>query len=1108
MRNPRDRATGLTAALALLAACLATLEAIPPAARAADEFTNFESGQVRPVALTPSRDRLLAVNTPDGKLEVFSLDEAGNPTHEASVAVGLEPVAVAARTDAEAWVVNLLSDSVSIVDLSSSPPRVVRTLLVGDEPRDVVFAGPDRSRAFVTAAHRGQNRPGDPQLTTEGVGRADVWVFDTANLGAALGGTPLTILSHFGDTPRALAVSPDGTQVFAAVFHSGNRTTTLSEALVCNGGASAAPCTVFSSTMPGGLPAPNQNWQGIPGPETGLIVKFDPADSKWKDQLARDWTPGVRFTLPDYDVFRIDATATLPAQTGRWSGVGTILFGMAVNPANGKLYVTNTEAGNEVRFEGTGEFYGSSTVRSRLHRSRVTVIDGASVLPRELNKHIDYAQVPSPAGTAERSLATPTGIAVSADGTRTWVAAFGSAKVGWFDSAALESDAFVPSASKHVELSGGGPSGLVLDDARGRLYVLTRFDNAISVVDTASATEIAHLPIFNPEPVTIVEGRRFLYDARLTSSNGEASCSSCHVFGDLDDLAWDLGDPDGTFFNNPNPVEFNLNQDPDFHPIKGPMTTQSLRGMAGQGPMHWRGDRTAGNDPGGDPLDEKAAFEKFNPAFVGLLGRETELAPEQMAAFADFVLTIKYPPNPTRALDNILTPQQAAGRDVYMNVTTDIVRTCHGCHTLDPSRGFFGTDGDTSFEALTQMFKIPHMRNAYTKVGMFGMARLTGIDSGNNGSKGQQVRGFGFSHDGSIDTAFRFLSASVFRMPAGSPAGAFIPLPTETKQNLEAFVLAFDTDLAPVVGQQVTRTATADAAVDERIDLLARRAAVGECDLVVRVVIGSAERTGRRMSDGRFKLDRDQDGVLTIDQLRALSTAPGGEVTFTCASPGSGRRMGGDRDGDGWPDGVEIERGSDPADAASVPAPAPVAIRGTKLVLADDDRAPIDPSKRKITFKSAAYRGESSGVVVPAAMGTGDPTADSDSGGGATLRVYRADGSASATIPLPAALWTRGPGANPAYRYSDPKRTSGPIKSIDWRDGVLSLTGAGEQLMSLAGAPGGDVVVRLSSGLGFEVCASVAAKPSGATASTEKSDTTAKFIGMPNASTVACPAAP
>ncbi|MFM8410105.1 MAG: hypothetical protein ACKOCT_07490, partial [Alphaproteobacteria bacterium] len=388
------------------------------------------------------------------------------------------------------------------------------------------------------------------------------------------------------------------------------------------------------------------------------------------------------------------------------------------------------------------------------------------------------------------------------------------------------------------------------------------------------------------------------------------------------------------------------------------------------------------------------------------------------------------------------------------------------------------------------------------------MPRLNGIDAGNNGSKGQQVRGFGFSHDGSVDTLFRFLSASVFRMPAGSPAGSFVPLTTETKQNLEAFVLAFDTDLAPVVGQRVTRTATADAAVDERIDLLARRAAAGECDLVVRTVIDGAERTGRRLPDGRFKLDRDQDGVLSIDQLRARSTAAGGEVTFTCTPPGSGRRMGGDRDGDGWPDGVEVERGSDPANAASVPAPAPTSIRGTKLVLADDDRAPIDPSKRKITFNSAPSRSGESGVVVPAALGTGDPTADADSGGGATLRIYRADGSASVTIPLPAALWTRKPGPTPAYRYSDPRRASGPIKSIDWRDGVLSLTGAGAQLLSLAGAPGGDVVVRLSSGLGFEVCATVPAKPSGTSASTDKSDTTSKFIGLPNAPAVPCPAIP
>ena len=89
------------------------------------------------------------------------------------------------------------------------PPRVVRTLLVGDEPRDIVFAGPGGNRAFITTAHRGQNTPWrDGDYDVPGVGRADVWVFDATNLGTAMGGTPLTVVNLFGDRPRALAASP------------------------------------------------------------------------------------------------------------------------------------------------------------------------------------------------------------------------------------------------------------------------------------------------------------------------------------------------------------------------------------------------------------------------------------------------------------------------------------------------------------------------------------------------------------------------------------------------------------------------------------------------------------------------------------------------------------------------------------------------------------------------------------------------------------------------------------------------------------------------------------------------------------------------------------
>ncbi|MFP2906222.1 YncE family protein, partial [Pyxidicoccus sp. 3LFB2] len=315
-------------------------------------YTLFESGQVRPLALSPDGKLLFAVNTPDNRLEIFRVDSSGL-SHRGSVPVGLEPVAVAARTNDEVWVVNHLSDSVSVVriDAAGHSGLVTRTLLVGDEPRDIVFAGPGRKRAFITAAHRGQNAPFDPQLTTPGIGRADVWVFDSENLGTSLGGSPLTIIPLFGDTPRALAVTPDGSRVYAAVFHSGNRTTVLSEFLVPDGGEAM-----------GGGPGPNINFQGVQAPEVSVLLKYNGQD--WLDVLGRPWTDKVRLSLPDKDVFAISANANPPAPvpgpSGVYTGVGTILFNMAVNPVSGKVYVSNTEARNDLRFEGPGTFAGTT----------------------------------------------------------------------------------------------------------------------------------------------------------------------------------------------------------------------------------------------------------------------------------------------------------------------------------------------------------------------------------------------------------------------------------------------------------------------------------------------------------------------------------------------------------------------------------------------------------------------------------------------------------------------------------------------------------------------------------------------------------------------------
>ncbi len=900
-----------------------------PGARAA--FTTFESGQVRPLAMSPDGSKLFAVDTPDDRLEIFDVGGSGL-THSGTVPVGMEPVAVAARTNTEVWVVNHLSDSISIVDVGTVPPRVTGTLLVGDEPRDIVFAGAGGNRAFVTTAHRGQNSPIDPQLTTPGVGRADVWVFDATNLGTALGGTPLTILTLFGDTPRALAATPDGSTVYAAVFHSGNRTTTVSEGVVCNGGASAPPCTVAGVTYPGGLPAPNANLpQNITGPETGLIVKFD--GTHWVDQLGRNWDNAVRFTLPDKDVFSIDANATPPAETGTFTGVGTILFNMAVNPVSGRVYVSNGDAHNEVRFEGPGG--GGSTVRGHLHEARITVLDipgGGAVNPRHLNKQIDYSIVPSPAGTAAQSLATPLGMAVSSDGTTLYVAAFGSSKIGVFDTATLEDDTFVPDTANQIVVSGGGPSGLVLDEANQRLYALTRFDNGISVIDTAARAETNHLSLYNPEPASVIAGRPFLYDATLTSSNGEAACASCHIFADFDGLAWDLGNPDDTVLHNPNPFRVGPFINPDFHPLKGPMTTQSLRGMATNGPMHWRGDRTGGNDVGGNALDSSQAFMKFNAAFSSLLGNTGPLTTAQMQAFADFILQVTYPPNPIRALDNSLTADQQAGRSFFMSsVNSDTLQPCHGCHALDPVNGHFGTDGFSSFENEAQVFKIPHLRNAYQKVGMFGMPAVGPfLNAGNNGSQGDQVRGFGFLHDGSVDTIFRFHNASVFNQTAQNPGG--FQNDTQRRQ-VEQFVLAFDSNLAPIVNQQITLTSTNSAIVGPRIDLLIARAALGECDLTVKGVLAGLQRGWYRTAVALFQSDRASEPPVSDIVLRAQATTPGQELTYTCVPPGSGIRVGVDRDEDGYFDRDELDAGTDPANPASTPCSSAPSMTNPRLII-------------------------------------------------------------------------------------------------------------------------------------------------------------------------------
>lgn len=903
------------------------------------KFYHFESGQVRPLAMSEDGRYVFAVNTPDNRLEIFKAQKNAL-TPVASVPVGMEPVALAVNHKNEVWVVNHLSDSVSVVDVSRPMyPIVKETILVGDEPRDIVFAGTGRRRAFITTARRGQNSPIDPKLTTPGVGRALVWVFDADDdAGEGMSRSPLTVVTLFADTPRALAVSPDKKYVYAAGFHSGNQTT-IATALV----------NPFFSPPP-----PFTNFEGNFQPPGGLIVKYD--GQHWRDELNRELDYAVFFDLPDHDVFVIDADAQAPAQLpgrqGVYSGVGTVIYGMTVNPVTGKLYAMNTEALNEQRFEGPGEFAGHS-VRGRHNLNRISVLFDGQVAARHLNKHIDYSTCCAPAPNAESvlSVALPMPGGISSDGSKLYVPFMGSSKVAVYDTGELENDTFMPRRRDQIKLGGGGPTGLILDESRGQFYVMTRFDNAIRVVSLGAHREVGAVSMFSPEPRAIVKGRRHLYDA-TRSAKGDSSCASCHTFGDQDSLAWDLGNPDARDEANHNPFTvstFNIlpfPPDPTFSSMKGPMTTQSLRGMANHGPMHWRGDRTGASEavssaqPDGGAFDERAAFLKFQGGFTELLGVNGGLSTTELNEFADFILPLFYPPNPIRNLDDSLTEEQAVGRDIYFNrpvvtLADGSATPCATCHRLDAAGnaqfgvdipGFFGSDGQSSF-VVGQEFKVPHLRNIYTKIGRFGMPPFEPVFEevpGESGHQGAQIRGFGLTHAGDFDTVVRFTSNTGFTQhtllgtdnPDGFPSGVEgLPL----RRAVEAFLFAFDTNLKPIVGQQITITRRNSEQTRARRALMVEQARAGNCDLVARLPLTPAHFGSRHgMPDdllmpsfaetfplgfvyqqGRFVSNSRVLGSVAENDLWLWAYVSGNPLTLTCVAPGSGTRIGIDRDSDG-----------------------------------------------------------------------------------------------------------------------------------------------------------------------------------------------------------------
>ncbi len=901
------------------------------------DFVNYETAHVHPLDLSPNGNILAAVNTPDGHVELFDVDgSTGTLTHRESIRVGMGPVTARFRSDNELWVVNQISDSISIIDISTS--TVVNTLLTyqlkdvggvlkgspnGDEPADVIFATYNATAtAFVSCSRTDTIQLWDISSTPSY--DQDVYLQ--------------------GEDPRELATANGN--IYAAIFESGNSSTLifgedtpgsiglpLNTAGVNGNNHTDHPYYIDGDTKFGDAsiksinPAPNDGTVGPfgladplgsydahgksidvidlfstnPGaipPPTSIIVRKDFSDGdKWKDDNGVDWTryiSGDRAAesgrIAGWDMLDNDIAILSLSDLGDTYATRqmNICMAIGVNPAGddaGNVYMVGTDATNEIRFEPnlTGTF-----VRVMLS---ITEADGTPVGLIDLNEvHLDAAQggaglaysdgSVSPAQRA-KSIGDPRGIAFTPDGSNVYISGMGSNNV-----ISIDASSYARHSVGHTIEVGHGPTGIVHHGTQDRLYVLNKFGASISVIDTTTAgseTVSQTLGFYDPTPDFINVGRVHFYGTHENSGLGQISCASCHIDGRMDRLSWDLGNPAAiTDGNNdfPNPVDALFADikgfgdglivdaaDPNpndaintllgvgsfiaseasfkkFHPMKGPMTTQTLQDIIGKEPHHWRGD--------------KDGIEEFAGAFDGLQGADASLNGSDMQEFEDFLSTIHFPPNPFRLLDNTLpggptadggddnpnldmagfftapppgnanlsapgTPMEDAvpsggdawnGYKLYVDETGDSDFRCVDCHTLPMGAGPTkymdgglpfsnfkdipaGANGEAhqmvvSIDGTGQPhIKIPQTRNQIDKDGMFLDQTVDGLGVTPMISRA----GFGVLHDGAVDGLVRFLSEPAFddiNDTNDTPPSGNSSSDDETVADIVAFTLAIN----------------------------------------------------------------------------------------------------------------------------------------------------------------------------------------------------------------------------------------------------------------------------------------------------------------------------
>jgi len=884
-------------------------------------FSSFESAHVHPLDITPDGTKLLAVNTPNNDVEVFSI--SGDSLTLASVIkVGLEPVSVRVFSNTQAWVVNKISNSVSVVDIKKNV--LIATLQTGAEPADVVFTGTASSttspaRAYVSVAQARELEVFDPLV---------------------LNGVTLRRIPILGQQPRALAVGPrgaGGTNVYVGIFESGNGTTAMT------GGKDDPPYEVDLARSPSGpyggvspfpdkvnatlkkytslyAPVttvtpndPSAYFTPTPPPVSVIVRRQSPAAAgalpKWLDENGEDWSifingsraaqgsnanraPG--WDLIDRDIAVVDTTTNAVTYQG---GVLNMVMALAVNPETHAVTAVGTDATNQIRYQ---QMLDGTFIQVLMGTYAQGGTTGAKV---DLNPHLlpysavtgTYATASIPTTCAKgsrlcaaNSIGDPRGIAWNAATGKGYVTAMGSNSVIVIDSAGARDSLL----STPIPV-GQGPTGIVLNAAGANAssptlaYVLNRFDANISVLNLAatssSTMEVARVALsYDPTPADIRAGRPLLYNTQLFSGLGQLACGSCHVDARTDRLAWDLGDPTSAVETIDNvtlrdestaPATQTPNINVKEHPMKGPFLTMTLVDRMQSPFLHWRGDR--------------ASLTAFSPAFVALQGAAAQPTATQIADMQDFLATLRTPPNPFRTITNAYPTEIAVpgARNVPYRTgnaaagDTEFEENCRSCHPGNTNRGFLFVNNPPF--GINQLRNPPTWQNFYRRDGLW-FSDPTG-----------STAGFGFQPDGTFDSTQNLSRDDNMMAFMYSFNGSYPYTPT----GLNASNTAVDSHAA--VGRQVTLSGAVS--VDPMLANLQSLADSQAIDLVASGCVGNETRGYVYAGGGNYTDDRGQAHTLAAMKAYAQSGSP---ITFTAVRHGTGHVIGIDENDAGALDGA------------------------------------------------------------------------------------------------------------------------------------------------------------------------------------------------------------